>query len=291
MGKVWELDFYSRPILDENSKKKWEVLICESPTDINTETESLFRYSQFCSNTEVNSVTLKDAISNAIELSGETPSKVRFFRRQMNNMIVKGCEDLGISVFPSRHTYSLTQWLSEREKSFYPQQEGYDEKAKPSASIQYPLTNPVDLPDALKGDKQDKWALVSLTADQLLEMNEWEIGFQEAFPLNLASLSADTIIPGLIVFSSRALPLAAWMSGLEIGYLRLEKERFPRICLETGVSESWILANLTDGKTVAEGEGFEVAKQKANGVHFLAIQSPNDSEAFAAFWLLMDQGL
>ena len=291
MGKVWELDFYSRPILDDNNKKKWEVLICESPTDIEADTTSLFRYSQFCSNTEVNSLTLKDAINKAIELSGDTPSKVRFFRRQMNNMIVKSCEDLGIPVFPSRHTYSLTQWLEQRAESFYPEQEGYDEKAKPSGAIQYPLTNPVDLPDALKGDKQDKWALLSLTAEQLLEMNEWDIGFQEAFPLNLADLTPDTVIPGLIVFSARALPLAAWMSGLELGYLRLEKETFPRMCLETGVSDSWVLANLTDNKTVAEGEGFETAKQKANGVHFLAIQSPDQSESFAAFWLLMDQGL
>ncbi len=291
MGKVWELDFYSRPILDDNNKKKWEVLICESPTDIEADTTSLFRYSQFCSNTEVNSLTLKDAINKAIELSGDTPSKVRFFRRQMNNMIVKSCEDLGIPVFPSRHTYSLTQWLEQRAESFYPEQEGYDEKAKPSGTIQYPLTNPVDLPDALKGDKKDKWALLSLTAEQLLEMNEWDIGFQEAFPLNLADLTPDTVIPGLIVFSARALPLAAWMSGLELGYLRLEKEAFPRMCLETGVSDSWVLANLTDNKTVAEGEGFETAKEKANGVHFLAIQSPEQSESFAAFWLLMDQGL
>ena len=141
-------------------------------------------------------------------------------------MITKSCEDLGIPVFPSRHTYSLNQWLEQRTESFYPEQEGYDEKAKPSSSLQYPLTNPVNLPDALKGDKKDKWALLSLSADQLQEMNEWDIGFKEAFPLNLADLSPDTIIPGLIIFSSRALPLAAWMSGLELGYLRFRSRNF-----------------------------------------------------------------
>ncbi|MEB3214919.1 MAG: Tab2/Atab2 family RNA-binding protein, partial [Nostocales cyanobacterium 94392] len=31
MGNIWELDYYSRPILDENNKKIWEVLICETP--------------------------------------------------------------------------------------------------------------------------------------------------------------------------------------------------------------------------------------------------------------------
>ena len=288
---IWELDFYSRPILDDNQKKLWEVLICEAPTSIKQGDGDLFRYSEFCTNTEVNSITLKKAIEKAIAESGVSPSKIRFFRRQMNNMIVKSCEDLGIPVFPSRHTYYLNKWLEQRTKSFYPEQDGYDEKAVPSSAVQYPLTNAIDLPDALKGDRKDKWALVSLTGEQLLEMNEWEIGFQEAFPLDLADIDKETVIPGLIVFSSRALPLAAWMSGLELGYLRLEQERFPRICLETGVSESWVLANLTDKKTVAEGEGFESTKQKANGVHFLAIQSPTQSESFAAFWLLKDQGL
>ena len=289
MGKIWELDFYSRPILDENKKKKWEILICESPTAINSNVESLFRYSQFCSNSEVNSITLKNAIQKAMELSGQTPSKIRFFRRQMNNMIIKSCEDLGIPVFPSRHTYILNQWIDDRIESFYPQQEGYDEQVRAAVSIQYPQTNSVKLPDALKGDKQDKWALVSLKAEDLQEMPEWEISFGEAFPPNIANLQPDTKIAGLIIFSSRALPLAAWMSGLELGYLRLEKGQFPRICLETGVSESWILANLTDNNTLQEGIGFEETKKSANGVHFLAIQSSPESESFAAFWLLMDQ--
>ncbi len=289
MGTIWELDFYSRPILDENKKKKWEVLICESPTDIDTDLNSLFRYSQFCSNSEVNSLTLKDAISNAIASSGKIPSKVRFFRRQMNNMILKSCEDLGIPVFPSRHTYTLNKWINQRITSFYPEQEGYDENVKLAVSIQYPQTNPINLPDALKGDKQDKWALVSLTAGDLLDMNEWDISFHEAFPLEMAEIKPDTKIPGLIIFSSRALPLAAWMSGLELSYLRIEQGVFPRVCLETGVSDSWVLANLTDKNTVTEGEGFEQTKKDANGVHFLAIQSSPDSESFAAFWLLMDQ--
>lgn len=288
MGKIWELDFYSRPILDDNNKKLWEILICESPTSIDTDLNSLFRYSQFCSNNEVNSLTLKKAIATAIEKSGETPDKIRFFRRQMNNMIIKGCEDAGIAVFSSRHTYALNKWLEERMENFYPQQQGYDEKARQLNTVQYPQSNAINLPDAVKGDKKDKWALVSLAASDLADMKEWDIGFGEAFPLSMVNIEPDTLIPGLIIFSQRALPLAGWMSGLELGYLRLEKNNFPKICLETAVSDSWILANLTDKATLAEGENFEKAKKEAHGVHFLAVQSSPESESFAAFWLLLD---
>jgi hypothetical protein len=175
--------------------------------------------------------------------------------------------------------------------NFYPQQGNYDEKAMQSLSVQYPISNPVSLPDAVKGDKKDKWALVTLAASAFAEMSEWDISFGEAFPLSMAKIEAEQKIPGLIIFSQRALPLAAWLSGLELGYLRLEKGNFPCICLETGVSDSWILANLTDKQTLMEAEGFETAKQQANGVHFLAVQSSPESESFAAFWLLKETSM
>jgi hypothetical protein len=95
-------------------------------------------------------------------------------------------------------------------------------------------------------------------------------------------------IPGLIIFSPRALPLAAWMSGLEMGYLKIEEGERPFIRLETDVSDSWILANLTDAQTLAEAKGFETAKEKSAHVHFLAVQSHPESEAFAGFWLLKE---
>ncbi len=100
MATVWELDFYSRPILDERQKKVWEVLICESPLSIARSPDELFRYSQFCPSTTVNSLWLKEAIEKAIAESGEMPQKIRFFRRQMGNMITKACEDLGIPPLP-----------------------------------------------------------------------------------------------------------------------------------------------------------------------------------------------
>jgi hypothetical protein len=286
MSTIWELDFYSRPILDENNKKQWEVLICESPLDVKRSPESLFKYSQVCPSNQVNSLFLKEAIEKAIAEAGETPRKIRFFRRQMNNMIIKSCEDLGIPASPSRHTYTLENWLEDRLNNFYPKQEGYDEKSAISASVQYPAMNAVALPDAVRGDKGDRWAFVTLEGTAFEEMNEWDISFGEAFPLSMMGVTPETKIPGLIMFSQRAIPLAAWMSGLELGFLHLEEGKFPRMVLETGASDSWILANLTQEQTKAEAIAFENQKKNANQVHFLAIQANPESESFAGFWLL-----
>ncbi|WP_427158810.1 Tab2/Atab2 family RNA-binding protein [Aliinostoc sp. HNIBRCY26] len=286
MGSIWEIDFYSRPILDENQKKIWEVLVCESPLDIRTNLDSLFRYAKYCPSTQVNSLWLRTALQEAIDKAGEAPIKIRFFRRQMNNMITKACEDLGIPSLPSRKTLVLNQWLQERMTEVYPQEVGYQGGTNPSVRLDSPL--PQRLPDALEGQQ---WIFVSLSAGELAEMPEWEIGFSEAFPLDLAQLAPETRIPGILIFSPRALPLAGWMSGLELAFLRIDEKQGTKLVLETGSTESWILANIKNPTTLAEAKGFEAAKQKANGVHFLGVQSDPQAEAFAGFWLLQEISL
>ncbi|MFB2938661.1 Tab2/Atab2 family RNA-binding protein [Aerosakkonemataceae cyanobacterium BLCC-F154] len=286
MTTIWELDFYSRPIVDENKKKVWEVLICESSLDVNQSGEDIFRYSQYCSNQEVNSVWLGNAIKEAMEKSGQTPQKIRFFRTQMNNMISKACKDLEISSAPSRRTFNLNQWLAKRMAEVYSTHPGYT-PATTNPSVLMPSGEPQNLPEALLAEK---WAFVTLEAAAFAEMPEWEIGFQEAFPLKSRGVNPDTRIPGMIFFSSRALPLAAWISGLELASLKFESLPQTSLLLETGVNDSWILANIKDAGTIAEAQNFEAAKQKANGVHFLAVQTDPQAESFAGFWLLQESG-
>ncbi len=283
MGSIWELDFYSRPILDENQKKVWEVLICESPLDVRTKPDSLFRFTKYCPSTEVNSVWLRTAIQEAIANSGESPSRVRFFRRQMNNMITKACEDAGIPVQPSRRILMLHNWLAERMEQVYPNQPGYQGGTNPSVRLEAPL--PQRLPDALEGEK---WGFVTLSAKDFADMPEWDISFGEGFPLEMMGISTDAQIPGVLVFSSRALPLAAWMSGLELSSLRFDDSQGARLVLETGATESWILSNISNPNMKTEAKAFEEARQKANGVHFIGIQSSPESESFAGFWLLQE---
>lgn len=288
MQKIWELDFYSRPILDEKGKKVWEVLLCESPLQI-AQTESLFRFSKFCPSTQVNSIWLKKAIQEAIAQAGIPPTKIRFFRQQMKNMITKSCEDLGIDPVPSRRTMALQRWLEERMAEVYPQDPNYQEGAPP-VSVRMESAPASPLPDALLGQK---WAFVSLAASDFADLNEWDIAFGEAFPIlgenSLApGLAPESRIPGVIVFSSRATALAGWMSGLDLAFLAVDEIAASRLVLETGGSDRWILANIVNSQTMSEAKGFLAAKEKAQQVHFLAIQSDPESESFAGFWLLQD---
>ncbi|WP_009631460.1 Tab2/Atab2 family RNA-binding protein [Synechocystis sp. PCC 7509] len=287
MGSIWEIDFYSRPVLDENNKKLWEILVCESPLSIDTELDSLFKYSEYCSSSQVNSAWLKAALEKAMEQSATTPLKFRFFRTSMNNMIVKACQDLGIPAQPSRRTLALHQWLQQRNLDVYPLEPGYQASTNPSVRGQ--KSDPQRLPDALIGQK---WVVASLTGADLAQMPEWEIGFGEAFPLPLGEVASDTIVPGVIIYSPRAVPLAGWMSGLEIAALKVDTSVNPaRLILETGASDSWLLANVTNPQTLQMAQDFEGAKQKANQVHFLAVQSSPESEVFAGFWLLQEINL
>ncbi|MBE9076644.1 Tab2/Atab2 family RNA-binding protein [Romeria aff. gracilis LEGE 07310] len=287
MATVWELDFYSRPILDERQKKRWEILICEGAQSVD-EPDQRFRYSKFVSSSEVNSITLRDAIADALTQAPTPPSRIRFFRYAMQNMIVRACEELGLPAKISRRTLALQQWLEVRQQQVYPQQPGYQPGGNPSVSRPIEVSKP--LPDALQGQQ---WALVTLPAQDFADMDEWPIDFGEGFPLALAGIDEKRPIPGFIIFSQRAVPLAGWMSGLELAYLKAEggaPVSAAQLLLETGATDTWILANLGTAELQAEGQRFEAAKQAAGGVHFLAVQQRPEAEQFAGFWLMQERG-
>jgi hypothetical protein len=168
-------------------------------------------------------------------------------------------------------------------ESVYPQEVGYQQGTNlGGVRLDRPL--PQRLPDALFGQQ---WTFVTLDAGDLLDMPDWEIGFGEAFPLDIADLSGSTPVPGILIFSPRALPLAGWLSGLELAYLRFDHEG-KRLVLETGTTESWVLANIKTPQLLTESENFAKAKQAANGVHFIGVQSDPQAQSFTGFWLLQE---
>ena len=74
----WEIDFYSRPILDENGKKRWELLITNSNDFKDKQT---FKWEKICPASTVNSIWLKDALEEAIDAAysqgWDKPSVIR----------------------------------------------------------------------------------------------------------------------------------------------------------------------------------------------------------------------
>lgn len=281
MGMIWELDFYSRPILDENQKKRWELLICDS--------EQTFQFAKNCSGAEANARWLETALNEAkgqwqkqYDLTENTrPEKVRFFRRAMNSIIVRGCEAAGLVAIPSRRTFALTRWLQERIETVYPGEPGYDPALANPPTLPPPAPDP--LPPALRGEQ---WQLTALPWSELTAAPEWGLAFGDIPALSLFDLEPDTPIPGLMIYSQRALPLAGWLSGIEPAFIDLIATPLNQLILETGASDRWILATLRQSALVEEAKNFMAAIKASQNLHFLAVQASPTAEELSGFWLL-----
>ena len=290
----WELDFYSRPILDADGRKRWELLICSSADPLQaaarlTSSEdgatSGFRWQQDCPADSVNSIWLRQAIEAALreaEQQGwQPPRRLRCWRGSMRTMVQRAAEGLGLELVPSRRCYELVEWLQERHRSVYPNAPGYlaGPLAPPPQAIR-PVAVP--LPEALRGESWD-WA--TLTAGALAEASEWPIGFSGLLPLPEV-LSLETPVPGIRLFSrSRALAIAGWLAGLEPVRLEIDSNQ---LILEAGLEDRWLLANLSAEEAEAASSAFASARDQAGGLQFVAVVSGPDSERLEGFWLLRD---
>ncbi|KAL7237643.1 hypothetical protein ACSBR2_003863 [Camellia fascicularis] len=209
----WELDFCSRPILDIRGKKIWELLVCDDSLSL--------QFTKYFPNNVINSLTLKDAIVSISDALGvPLPDKVRFFRSQMQTIIMKACKELGIKPVPSKRCLSLLLWLEERYETVYMRHPGFQKGAKPLLALDNPF--PMELPENLFGEK---WAFVQLPfsdVQQEVSSLETKFVFGASLDLDLLGIEIDgkTMIPGLAVASSRAKPLAG-MSIYPFGNLQL----------------------------------------------------------------------
>ncbi|NDC15704.1 MAG: DUF1092 family protein, partial [Synechococcaceae bacterium WB9_2_170] len=237
----WELDYYSRPILESDGKKRWELLICSTPAPGSNAED--FRFVLACPASSVNSIWLKQALEQALEASSAEgygrPRRLRCWRGSMRTMVQRAAEGLGLELVPSRRCYALVSWLQERERSVYPLEEGY--MAGPLAPPPLPIRAvSVPLPEAARGDR---WAWATLPLAALAEAAEWEMGFSGLVPLP-AGLDPETPVPGIRLFSAtRALAMAGWIAGLEPVRLAIADQQ---LILEAGLEDRWLLTNLPE---------------------------------------------
>lgn len=286
-GPDWELDYYSRPILEPDGKKRWELLICSTP-EVGADGQASgapFQWVQTCPASSVNSLWLKEALNAALAAAAAEglapPRRLRCWRASMRTMVQRAAEGLGLELVPSRRTYALVTWLQEREQQVYPQEPGY--MAGPLAPPPTPIRPvPVPLPESARGER---WAWATLPVGTLASAGEWESSFTGLVPLP-TGLDAAAAVPGIRLFGgSRALAIAGWLAGLEPVRLEIDGER---LVLEAGLEDRWLLSDLGSEEAAAARAAFDSARAQAGGLQFLAVQAQESDERFEGFWLLRD---
>lgn len=281
-GPIWEVDFCSRPLVDARGKRVWEIVMCNP--------SRTFEYTAYIPNNRVNSATLKAAVEEVLALKGaERPKTIRFFRGQMTTIITKAFRELNFKVIPSRRCFTIMNMIEERMVEVYQKDERFDANISLSGALRGPVEGPPKrLPDALRGQG---WDFVQLPLSMVLkECGDIGSGvFGDSFDVIQAGcgdLSPDTLIPGVVVFSSRSKPLAAWTDSLELAAVTVN-EPLACLVLETGFNDKWYYGGWTEPQLAVEGRAWEEAKLATKGLHFLALQTDEDAEVTDGFWLLM----
>ena len=287
IGPDWELDYYSRPILDSDGKKRWELLICSTP-EVDREggqRGDSFQWVQSCPASSVNSIWLREALEQALVACQEAgfapPKRLRCWRASMRTMVQRAAEGLGLELVASRRTYALVSWLQQRQRDVYPALAGYmvGPLAPPPAAIR-PI--PVPLPEAARGNR---WSWASLPLVALSGASQWQCSFQGLVPLP-PNLDPQASVPGVRLFGAgRALAIAGWLAGLEPVRLEMDGRT---LVLEAGLEDRWSLGSLAEEEADAARQAFALARAQAGGLQFLAVQGQESDQRFEGFWLLQD---
>ncbi len=279
----WELDFYSRPIIEKNGKKRWELIISSSK---NFNTEDIFLWNKICPANEVNSIwltkALKEALNDAERKGWAKPSKIRFWRASMKSIITKSIENFEIEALVSRRTYELFDRIEFLEQEVYPLENGYVKGVLAPTFTSSIANDPKPLPEAVRGDAL---TISEISIEELRLAQNWPIEFGDIFPIQ-NSIKNENLVPGLRLFSKdRSLALAAWFSSLEPVKLLIEKNQ---LILEASEDNKWLVTDLQEKDAKGINDKFIQTKKDSYGYQFISIQSTPFVEKFAGFWILKD---
>jgi len=279
----WELDYYSRPIVDADGKKRWELLICSTPAA--SEHKPAFEWVLPCPAGSVNSIWLREALEQAIADAAAQglgrPRRLRCWRGAMRTMVQRAAEGLGLELVPSRRCYALVTWLQQREQQVYPAEEGY--LAGPLAPPPEPIrAAALPIPETARGES---WAWASLPLEALAEAQQWPIDFAGLTPLPQA-VGDGASVPGIRLFGgNRALAIAGWIAGLEPVRLEVDGRQ---LVLEAGLEDRWLLSDLSSEEAPEAAAALRAAREQCGGLQFLAVQASPSDQRFSGFWMLRD---
>ncbi len=279
----WELDFYSRPIIEKNGKKRWELIISSTKS---FESPEIFYWNKICPASKVNSIwltsALKEAMIEAEQKGWRKPEKVRFWRSSMKSIIKKSLENLELESLVSRRTYTLFERLNYLENHIYPKEKGFVKGVlAPNFTAQI-ANEPKPLPEAVRGESL---TFSEISIRDLRAAQSWPIEFGDIFPVE-EHIKDDHLIPGLRLFSkNRAIALAAWFSSLEPVKLFIDKDR---LILEALENDKWLVTDIPPNEAQELHKKFTTSKLNSSGYQFISIQTTPYIEKFAGFWMLKD---
>ena len=279
----WELDFYSRPIIEANGKKRWELIICSKRIH---KTEDIFVWNKKCPANEVNSIWLTKALNEALNEAKKEgwakPSIVRFWRSSMKSIIKKSLEAVNIEALISRRTYDLFDRIEFLEKEIYPNEKGYVRGVLAPTFTSRMENSPKPLPEAVRGDAL---TISEISIGELKSAQDWPIEFGDIFPIH-HPLNDNKLVPGLRLFSKeRSLALSAWFSCLEPIKLIIRENQ---LILEASEDDKWLVTDLPEKDANILNKKFLENKKNSFGYQFISIQSTPYIEKFAGFWILRD---
>jgi RNA-binding protein Tab2/Atab2 len=152
--RIWQADFYRRPLQDEAGKPLWELLICDAAGS--------FEFSAFCSQGDANSTWLAQQLQQQIQIHKQ-PDRIQVFRPQSLSLIEAASKVLGIKVEATRLTPALKLLLQERAKA-YSSMPNYTRESYSPIALDSPP--PFPLPENLWGDR---WRFAALPAGDIEE--------------------------------------------------------------------------------------------------------------------------
>ncbi|MEP0754543.1 Tab2/Atab2 family RNA-binding protein [Trichocoleus sp. Lan] len=274
MNRVWQADFYRRPLKDEKGQVLWELLLCDATRS--------FRYDAFCPQSEANASWLVSQLQKAA--GGNLPNLIQVFRPQSLSLIQAAAQQLGIQVEATRRTGALKEYLQEKAQQ-YPNLDNYTYTGELPSLDKPP---PVPLPENLWGEQ---WRFATLPAVAVVEaFAERPIPILEMpeflLPINLG-LASTVPVPGVVIYGGRqSMRLARWLQEARPVSLNYIAGAPDGLVLEAGLVDRWIVATFEDKEVTAAAQAYQQRQQQSRGLHFLLVQPDESGITYSGFWLL-----
>ena len=277
--KIWQADFYKRPIANEQGQTLWELLLCTP--------DRRFIYDARCPQSQASSDWLATRLQEAA--AGTLPDIIQVFRPQSLSLLHAAAQKLGTQVEATRRTDALKEELQARATQYSGTGEVYE-------AIRLEKPPPQALPEKLWGQE---WRFGTVPAGEIVDV--WSdrpvpiLDLPESFFPIHRGIASTIRIPGVVIYGGRnSMQLARWLAEakpVSLNYLPTEVGQSGGLVLEAGLVDRWIVATFVDPEVAKAAQNYEQQQQTSRGLHFLLVQPDDSGATYSGFWLLLTDSI